>query len=55
MDNIILALGMEDGSIRMDALSILVYISRNNNFKKTLADNDKLTATLVIFLRIYDG
>ena len=47
MDNIILALGMEDSSIRMDALSILVYISRNNHFKRTLADNDKLTAALV--------
>ena len=47
MDNVILALGMDDSSIRMDALSILVYIQRNNHFKKTLADNDKLTAALV--------
>lgn len=55
MDNVILALGMDDSSIRMDALSILVYISRNNHFKKTLADNDKLTAALVRQIGWFEG
>lgn len=49
MDNIILSLGMDDSSIRIDALSILIYISRDTHYKQQLADNDKLTAALVTF------
>ena len=49
MDNIILSLGMDDSSIRIDALSILIYISRETHYKQQLADNDKLTAALVTF------
>ena len=40
MDNIILSLGMDDSSIRIDALSILIYISRDTHYKQQLADND---------------
>ena len=51
MENIILSLGMDDSSIRIDALSILIYISRDTHYKQQLADNDKLTAALVTFRR----